>query len=383
MSSKATRLTIDGISYELTDQGARKITNMPKRSTTPKKKSASTVVVKQPLKVTAPVVVVTTLRMLCSLRFIVVLLAPIVMLVIAKTIQLNSYELAQTATNWFSISNLNTLRYILAGIGIVVVIGWLLEPWLLKLFSPSRPPYWQLMGGLIAGTAYYVLLMALSTIASTGITVLIISKLYSFLPVLAVFMIILLWLVTIIGWLWCWARRNRSVLRHARSTKVAKLVLVPILVDAGPVATAAKTINRLLPATITLIILALVISFETLLFLSGLSSGWQALGLVVGVCLSVVLLSFDHLQKHRYWLTDIDRFTQLRRYPALAMTILGIDSILLASVLVGITVQIVLPQAFEVAHTQSVRLKKIIEQSNLVIPSAKQVQPFDNNTKNK
>jgi hypothetical protein len=52
-------------------------------------------------------------------------------------------------------------------------------------------------------------------------------------------------------------------------------------------------------------------------------------------------------------------------------------------VLVGIIVQVALPKAFDYAHSQSIRLKKLVEQSNLEIPSAKQVKPFDNNTKNK
>ncbi len=381
MANKPTRMTIDGISYDITEQGARKISKSP--PAVKKKKPHSKTPAKHSIVISTPVVVVVILRMLFSLRFLIVLSTPIILLIVVKTMQLNSYELAQTVSNWFSSSNLNNLRFIAASTGIFVLIGWLLEPWLLKLSSANRPPYWQLVGGLIVGTTYFVLLMALALIIATGLSTLVINKLYSFLPVLAVFVVICLWAITIIGILWCWACRNRNVLRFARSAKVGKLLLVPIIPATSPLSTLSQIANRLLPATITLAILVFIVSFETLLLLSGLSSGWQVLGLVMGICLSIAVLSFDHLQKHKYWLPGLESFTKLRRYPSTALLILGIDSFLLACVLVGIIVQVALPKAFDYAHSQSIRLKKLVEQSNLEIPSAKQVKPFDNNTKNK
>jgi hypothetical protein len=380
MTNKAERITIDGISYELTDQGARKITP---HSTSHHNKLASKTVARQSYSITVPVVIVTMLRMLCSIRFLLVLLIPVVALIAVKTTQLNSYELAQTAANWFSNNNLHNLRFIAGSIGVVIVSGWLLEPWFLKLFSLNRPPYWQLVGGLIASTSYYLFLMGLGLVTSLGLSILVFSKVYAVLPVLAVFVVICLWAITVAGLIWCWARRNQSLIKNVGAVGADKLLLLPKVSYPSHLATVGKSFGRFLPATMTFVMLVLVVSFEILLFLSGFSSGWQVLGIVFGICLTITLLSFDHIQKQRYWLDEVPHTNQFHRYPAFAMTLLGVDSLLLVFVLVGVAVQLVLPKAFDTAHLQSVKLKKLIEQSNLIIPSAKQVKPFDNTTKNK
>jgi hypothetical protein len=97
MANKPTRMTIDGISYDITEQGARKISKSP--PAVKKKKPHSKTPAKHSIVISTPVVVVVILRMLFSLRFLIVLSTPIILLIVVKTMQLNSYELAQTLSN--------------------------------------------------------------------------------------------------------------------------------------------------------------------------------------------------------------------------------------------------------------------------------------------
>lgn len=377
-------IKLDGVVYKLTSEGAKRTTG-PARSN-PKAKRSEQIIVSAKetnLNFSTFAIVLTIVRMMLSLRFWLVVIIPVAALVVIKAVQLNSYELVHTFGQWFNTAKFARIQFAAAFAGLILVAGTFVETALRKQLADKKTSYWGLYTALIGSSAYFGLLVILICSFWLGVSTLLLTRLYAVFPVLALFLVFLLTAVLLAVIIWCWARRNYIVSRFTKSFTMQGELFVPHTQSAPILQTVSQGLGRALQSTLNFLMLALVAILCLLVFVSGLPLVWLLTTEVLGLSLALALLSYDHLRKIKYWQLQVPIPPGYKRYPARAMMILGIDSLILILLVFAVTVQLILPKLWYRAHNSSAQLKKAFDQLNLTLPSPKQVKPFDNSTQNR
>jgi hypothetical protein len=390
MAPKSSKFVVDGIAYELSPDGARRVgvKTKPKIGVKRPRHTQTSNPEIIPLNTESPntnswLWILTSVRMVLSIRFWLVVFLPIGLLIVIKTLQLNSYELVQTGSNWLTLAKIARLQLTAVFFAALLVVGVFLEAWLRKLAADNKPTYWSMMAAIVASSLGYGVLIMMAAALVFGVCLMTINQLYVALPILTVFICLLIVASWLMFALWCWSRRNLVLSRFGQSLKVDRQILLPKSANAGFLATTGYSAIRILPTTMTLLLLLLVIVIITLVFVSGLSVGWQALTMILGLVLSLLMLSYDHLAKLQYWRQVLKPADQYKRYPSGALTMLGVDALVVVLVAVALMVQLVIPKLLLKAHLTTKDIKKTFDQLNLTLPSPKQVKPFDNSTQNR